>query len=212
MFHAPSFTVDTVKQQMTVGAGPFVLVMSFKDPVHKNMVFIEEVLDKTFTIRRVFWLDPRKEKVPWTLKSLEEVRALLDGFRRPFGENARRHHRDRLYYQFLTRWWVATTRAIQSLQDAIEDERDPINTGMDMSVNDFLPSILVGVRRPAWVAVAALADALPDGHRARVEAERLLTESKDFSLRELRLGLGTLESDGKQLQRALQTGVLEGED
>ena len=129
---------------------------------------------------------------------------MIDEFRRPFDASANRHRRDRFFSSLLSDWWVATQKGLQTLRDGEYAERDPANTGMDVSAWDYLADALIEARKPAYKAAAALVDALPANDPLREDVRRLIRQSKDYGIQHFHIDWEAQAREDMEFQTLLE--------
>ena len=176
--------VDLEKKSYTVKLGPLTLKgISFKTvkALSSDPAIIELVLSKHFIQRGVMFADFRRETIEDCIHSLRELQTLNQGQAIAF--LATNKPEDSLFSSMLSAWANECDKAVTYLQAAVEDERDPINTGMDISAKDAIPGALGDMRSATYPSVDLLIQLLPEGNLVKAQALKTIADGKNVLVR-----------------------------
>lgn len=185
--------VDLEKKTYTVKLGPLALKgISFKTvkALSSQPTVIQEVLSKHFIQRGVMFADFRRESIDDCIRSLRELQTMNQAQSAAFA--ATKKPEDSLFSTMLSAWANECDKAVTYLQAAVEDERDPINTGMDMSAKDAIPGALGDMRKAAYPTVELLIQLLPEGNPVKAQATDSLARGKDVLVRHFGVAVSEL--------------------
>ena len=90
---------------------------------------------------------------------------------------------DKLFSSMLIAWANECDQAVTCLEMAIEDERDPINSGMDTSARNAIPVALGNMRSTTYPTVELFIQLLPEGNPVRAQAILTIAKGKDVLVR-----------------------------
>jgi hypothetical protein len=185
--------VDLEKKSYTVKLGPLTLKgISFKTvkALSSQPAAIEDLLSKHFIQRGVMFADFRRESIDDCIRSLRELQTLNQTQSTAF--LATKKPEDILFSTMLSAWANECDKAVTYLQSALEDERDPINTGMDVSARDAIPGALGDMRKAAYPTVELFVQLLPEGNPVKVQATASLAQGKDVLVRHFGVAVSEL--------------------
>ncbi len=184
--------LDFEKRTFTVVVGP----MSFENvpfstlkSLRSDSRIIEPILSKQFIQRGVMWQDFRRERVDFCIKSLRELQTLCESSAEQFSES--RFQKDHILRSVLHSWASECDAAAKHLQSALDDERDPINSGMDISARDSVPWALGEFRKATYPSVAMFIELLAVDNPVRTQAAKTFREGSDLLVKHF--GISTSE-------------------
>ncbi len=176
--------VDLEKKVYTVKLGPLTLKgISFKTvkALSSDPTSIEELLSKHFIQRGVMYADFRRETIEDCVRSLRGLQTLNQDQAKAFLTTKKPE--DKMFASMLTAWANECDKAVTYLQAAVEDERDPINTGMDISARDAIPGALGDMRSATYPTVELFIQLLPEGSPVKAQALATIAQGKDVLVR-----------------------------
>jgi hypothetical protein len=176
--------VDLAKKLYTIKLGPLTLKdLSFRavKALSSQPALIESLLSEHFIQRGVMHVDFRRERVDACIRSLRELQALNQAQAKAFADSGKPE--DELFSTLLTAWANECDTAVSILESAIEDERDPINTGMDVTAQAAIPDAIRALRTATYPTIELLIQLLPQSNSVRQQASTILTRGKDLLVR-----------------------------
>jgi hypothetical protein len=193
--------VDLSRKTYSITVGP----LSIKDipfasmkSMTENTPLIEMLLTKHFIQRRIMHMDFRRETVQDCTRSLRELQRLNEDQSKEFA--ASRKESDRIFSSMLLAWASECSKASAVLEDALRDEKDPINTGMGISARDWIPDALADMRKASYPTVEFLTLLLPDDNPVRKQASAALKMGSDLLIRHYGVGSHELTPPDLELQ------------
>lgn len=139
------------------------------------------LLSELFVKRAVMWMDFRQERVRDCIESLQALENATAGASADLSASSRAQ--DDLLAGLLQVWSGECKQARSRLNTALEDESDPINSGMDISAADEVVPALGEFRRKSFPAVRFLIDLLPDNDPVKTQALELVSRAEDELVR-----------------------------
>lgn len=185
--------VDLEKKSYMVKLGPLAVKgISFKTvkALSSQPAVVEELLSKHFIQRGVMFADFRRESIDDCIRSLRELQTLNQA--QAAALLITKKPDDKLFSTMLSAWANECDKAVTYLEAAVEDERDPINTGMDINARDAIPWALGEMRKAAYPTVELFAQLLPGGSPIRVQAIASLAQGKDVLVRHFGVAVSEL--------------------
>ena len=186
--------VDFRERTYTIKLGPITLKnLSFEtvQALSSNQGAIDSLLSKCFVQRGVMWQDFTKETVDKCIRSLRELQNLLEEQASSFDATV---HGEDQFPSSLRAWANECDGAARLLVLAVEDEGDPINTGMDIRAEDSIPDALGGLRKSMYPFIEFLIDLLPDKDQVKDQAAARLREGKNILVRVFGISVSELVS------------------
>jgi len=172
----------------------------------QDEILVARMVSDLFVAPRVMTFPFEKEAPEDALASIQQIHQLLDGYIAKF--EAKVGQKERFYGQLLISWKLSCRRAIQAIDDAIENEKrdreayrrfELLESSDIISARDVLPEILTKFRLEAYPAVEALTDLLPDDNPIHREAEILLVEARKLLLNRVCGGSDPTQTPGWDL-------------
>ena len=185
--------VDLEKKSYTVKLGPLsIKEISFKTvkALSSQPPVVEGILSKHFIQRGVMFEDFRREKIADCIRSLRELQVMNHDRSEAFA--ASKKPEDVVFSTILSAWANECDKAVSYLEAAVEDERDPINTGMDVSAKDAIPGALGDMRKATYPTVELFVQLLPDGNPVKMQAVATLAQGKDLLVRHFGVAVSDL--------------------
>ena len=176
--------VDWNTKRITLRAGPVTvenLPLGTAKALSGNPLRVQLILGEHFIQRAVMWADYRREQVDHCVRSLRQLQELSSTKAEEFGCTG--SSADAVFATALFAWANACDEAAGVLEWALEEQGDPINTGMDTSARDFIPEALRGLRRQTIPIVTMFAELLPKDDLVRKQAEEKLRAAQDSLIR-----------------------------
>ena len=125
--------------------------------------------------------DFRRETIEDCVRSLRGLQTLNQDQSKAF--LATKKPEDKLFSSMLAAWANECDKAVTYLQAAVEDERDPINTGMDISARGAIPGALGDMRSATYPTVELFIQLLPEGSPVKAQAISTIAQGKDVLVR-----------------------------
>lgn len=145
--------------------------------LRSNQPVIESLLSNHFITRRVMWEDFARENIDYCITSLRELEKMCVTQAQEFG--ATRKPEDQTYSSVLQAWANECNKAAKLLKWAVEDESDPINTGMARA-SEYIPDALCDFRIATYRFVEMFIDLLPDTSPVKDQAVEKLRQGKNI--------------------------------
>lgn len=172
---------DFKERRYTIRLGPITIKgLPFErvKALRSNQPAIESLLSRHFVQRGVMWEDFRHEKVKDCIRSLRVLQKLSETQASAF--EATKKPEDQIFSSILQAWANECDKAARHLELASEDERDPINTGLDMSAQEWILDVLSDFRKATYPSVQMFIDLLPDTSPVKAQAAERLRYGKDI--------------------------------
>lgn len=138
---------------------------------------LETLLSDAFISRRVMWMDLRRERPDYVVKSLKDLAGIMRGAARQFADTKRK--KDVGLASVLLAIANEAEVGMKLVCEGIEDERDPANTGMDASAADYMNRAIIDVRKAAYPLIELLVTLLPETSPVRIQAASTLQNGYD---------------------------------
>jgi hypothetical protein len=184
---------DLEKRRLTINLG-IVKISGIRLPTLKAMARnrgeIEEILSAFFVQRGIMWIEMRRECVDRSIEGLNDLKGRCEG--KAAELRARGRDEDQMVCSVLLAWATECDEAARMLRYALEDEADPINSGMDVSARDAIAPALGNMRKKVYPFVELLIDLLPTESPVKQQATKRLREGKDILVRDYGVSVGEL--------------------
>jgi len=163
-----------------------------------NQLVIESLLSRHFVQRGVMWEDFRREEVERCIRSLRDLQKLSETQAPAFAETKKPE--DQMLSSMLQAWANECDGAAKLLESGIENERDPINTGMDMSAQEWIPNVLGTFRKATYPFVEMFIALLPETNPVKAQAAERLRRGKDILVKYYHVSTNDLTSPELEIE------------
>lgn len=156
----------------------------------RNRGEIEQILSNFFIERGIMWIDLRRECVDKSIEGLLDLKARCHGMATEL--SARGRDEDQMVCSVLRAWATECDEAARTLRHALQDESDPINSGMDLSAADAIGPTLGLMRKKVYPFLELLIDLLPAESPLKRKAAERLEQGKDILVRDYGVSVAEL--------------------
>jgi hypothetical protein len=176
--------VDFEKRTYSITIGPLKLkglAFTTIKALSATSAIPERILTEQFIQREVMWGDFRGEEIDDCIESLRGLQKISEERAVTFDKSG--NPQDAIFASLLRSWANECDHSATLLSQALEEENDPINTGMDTSARDAIPAALGKLRTQTYPFVAMLIELLPDGNPVKAQATKKMEYGRDVLVR-----------------------------